>query len=295
MLQSMTGFGRAQASSEKADVQVEIKTLNSKQTDTYLKIPSSFYEKEIELKKLLTNALQRGKITLVIDYNNKNTEENAVQINQELVTAYYQQLQSIATTVADKGNSDLLRIAMSLPDVLSKKDSHETIEERYSILLPVIKEALNACKTFRLQEGEALKKDLVTRLKNIEDCLTQVESHDPERVKKMEEKLKSQITEWKNNEAFDQNRFEQELIYYIEKLDITEEKVRLKNHLHYFTETLNKESSEQIGKKLGFISQEIGREINTIGSKANDAQIQRLVVNMKEELEKIKEQVLNVL
>lgn len=295
MLQSMTGFGRAQSSSEKADVQVEVKTLNSKQTDTYLKIPSAFYEKEIDIKKLLSNELQRGKITLIVDFNNKNVDENAATINQDLVANYYNQLKSIANKVGEQNNSELFKIAMNMPEVMIKKDAHETIDERFSILLPVLKNAIEACKTFRLQEGEALKKDLQKRLNNISGFLSQIEIHDPERVKKMEEKLKNQIAEWKNNEAFDSNRFEQELIYYIEKLDITEEKVRLKNHLKYFEENLNLNSASQIGKKLGFISQEIGREINTIGSKANDAQVQRLVVNMKEELEKIKEQVLNVL
>ncbi len=295
MLQSMTGFGRAQLSSEKADIQVEVKTLNSKQTDTYLKTPSTFYEKEIEIKKLLITELQRGKITLIVDYNNKNSEENSIKINQELVVNYFNQLKGIAEKVGEENTSDLFRIAMNMPDVFVKKDAHEGIEERFAVLLPILQEALAACKTFRLQEGEALQKDLQMRLKNIEESLAQIEVHDPERIKKTEERLKNQIAEWKNNEAFDENRFEQELIYYIEKLDITEEKVRLKNHLKYFEETLNTTKEVQIGKKLGFISQEIGREVNTIGSKANDAQVQRLVVNMKEELEKIKEQVLNVL
>ncbi len=296
MIQSMTGFGRVQHHSEEAYIQVEIRTLNSKQSDTYLKIPSIFYHKEIELKKLLSNALHRGKITLSLEYTPKNAQDAALQINHDLAKAYYQQLKELSTALSAQGNdAELFSLALNMPDIMVKPSDSEVAEKRYQTLLPLLNDAIQACIAFRRQEGEAMQQDLFKRIAQIEQALNKIDEQDPQRIARLKERLHAQIAEWENNEAFDKNRFEQELIYYIEKLDISEEKVRLRNHLAYFSKTLHAENTPQLGKKLGFISQEIGREINTIGSKANDASIQHLVVTMKEELEKIKELVLNVL
>ncbi len=294
MLYSMTGFGRAVLHTEQADIQVEIRTLNAKQTDTYLKMPSMFLSKEIELKQLLAQGLQRGKINLLIDYQSKQTEEGIAQLNEPLLRAYYQQLHAFAESLA-LPTDDLLRHVLTMPDAFTKPDTSKLIEQRYAQLLPVLHEALAQCNAFRRQEGEALEKDLKERITAISELVAQVEACEAARTERRRDRLRNQVAEWENSEAFDRNRFEQELLYYLEKFDIAEEKVRLRTHLAYFSETLAQAEADQAGRKLSFIAQEIGREINTIGSKANDAAMQRVVVNMKEELEKIKEQLFNVL
>jgi len=293
MIKSMTGFGRKTLETDELSVQIEMKTLNSKFLDTHIKIPSVFSEKELDIKKVIGQKMERGKVLLTLEYIPKNAEHGLVNVNGDLVKSYYKSLKAIAEDLGEEKNSDLLRVAMTMPDVLTKKLDEQTLEKDWNVIEGVLLKTIDACNAYRENEGAVLGQDLEERLKKIETCLEKVEERDPERIVKIREKLTTQVNDFVNSDNFDPNRFEQELIYYIEKLDISEEKVRLKNHLKYFLETLNLPKSS--GKKLNFISQEIGREINTIGSKANDAEIQRLVVNMKEELEKIKEQVLNII
>ncbi|MEH0156367.1 YicC/YloC family endoribonuclease [Limibacter armeniacum] len=293
MIQSMTGFGRAQVENDQLSVSAEVKTLNSKFADTTIKMSHVFSDKEIELRNILGSKLQRGKIILSVSYSSRRAENLKANINQEVVKAYYAELAAIAKAVGTEGTENLLSVVMELPEVYSKDNNMEVVDQDWPTVKKVIEEAVANCSNFRTEEGKSLEAAFRESIEKIQTYLAAVEERDPERLVKVREKLRGQVQELVESDNFDPNRFEQELIYYIEKLDIAEEKVRLKNHLNYFVETL--ESSNSNGKKLGFISQEIGREINTIGSKANDLEIQKLVVNMKEELEKIKEQVLNVL
>ncbi|MDW7691782.1 YicC/YloC family endoribonuclease [Flammeovirgaceae bacterium SG7u.111] len=292
MIKSMTGFGKAVRSTDELNVTVEVKSLNSKFFDSSIKIGNIFFDKDIELKNLMGKRLERGKISLSVNYTTKRADLNKVSVNRPLFNAFYTELQSAAESVGADGK-DIFRMAMSMPDVYLKENDEDTKKEDWKVVLETIHEAIDKCDEFRMAEGNALERKLVSYIDSIEELLVKVDGRDPERIAKVRERLMKQVEEWLSNENFDKNRFEQELMYYIEKLDINEEKVRLKNHLSYFKETLKAKTS--LGKKLNFISQEIGREINTIGSKANDAEIQKLVINMKEELEKIKEQVLNVL
>ncbi|GAA4838840.1 YicC/YloC family endoribonuclease [Algivirga pacifica] len=293
MIQSMTGFGRAQIENDQLSVSVEVKTLNSKFADVMVKMSHAFSSKEIEVRNLLTNSLLRGKVILTIAYASKSAEAQKAKINKNVVKAYYQELKEITQEVGSEETGDLLATIMGLPEVYAKESNAEVLENDWVFIKQAIEEAIQNCINYRKEEGKALEKAFKDNIDTIGTNLKGVEDRDPIRLEKIREKLRMQVQELENNDNFDPNRFEQELIYYIEKLDIAEEKVRLSNHLSYFIETL--ESAESNGKKLGFISQEIGREINTIGSKANDLEIQKMVVNMKEELEKIKEQVLNVL
>ncbi|MGB3464316.1 MAG: DUF1732 domain-containing protein, partial [Cyclobacteriaceae bacterium] len=246
---------------------------------------------ELEIKNRLTNRLKRGKVALTIELNNQDAlADQNLEINQELFEAYYTQFLNMASKVgADK--SDLFRLALQSPDVMKSKEP-ESNAEINSLFLTVMDEAIEKCVDFRRQEGEALHQKLSAYIDSIRTGLENVIEQDPERIKNIKNRIDQNLQELIGVDKIDPNRFEQELIYYIEKLDITEEKDRLGNHLNYFSEILSAKDSN--GKKLGFISQEIGREINTIGSKSNDAKLQRYVVEMKEELEKIKEQVLNI-
>lgn len=295
MLQSMTGFGSAQQHTEKADIRLEIKTLNAKQADVYLRLPAILQEKEIEFKSFIISKLHRGKISVTLHYQPKDEATNLC-INHLLLEHYYRELTKAAAHLGTK-ETNLFQIAVGMPDVLAKNEFKIDVDVdlHFSTVLPVLEEALANCIRFRKQEGKALKKDLLLHLERLEKQLEEVGEWDPQRIEKLKKRLKTQVDDWKNNPHFDPNRFEQELIYYLEKIDITEEKVRLKNHLVYFKENLTQQQKKSIGKKLGFIAQEMGREINTIGAKANDAQIQHLVVGMKEDLDKIKEQLFNVL
>lgn len=286
----MTGFGSAQIENEQLTVTVDIKTLNSKYLDTIVKIPNVFGSKEIEVKGLLSETIKRGKATVIINYENKSPD-SMMKVNETIVSNYYQELKKTAD-VLDANDADIFRIVMSMPEVFSSGSDRSVLEAKWPIIKEAILQALQACDEFRIQEGKALEKELKLYIERISALLLKVDERDPARVIYIKERLHKQVGDFIASDQFDENRFEQELIYYIEKLDINEEKVRLRNHLEYFVETLV--SDKSTGKKLGFISQEIGREINTIGSKANDSEIQRLVVSMKEELEKIKEQVLNV-
>ena len=286
----MTGFGSARIENEQMAVTVDIKTLNSKYLDTIIKLPNVFSSKEIETKGLIGDLIKRGKATVVVNYENRSAVSQ-MKVNQTVVTNYYKEFKTVAD-VLKANDADIFRMIMNMPEAISNRTDKNLVEQDWQIVKDAILQAADSCDDFRMQEGKALEKELISYIDKISTLLTDVEKRDPARVIYIKERLNKQISDYINSEQFDENRFEQELIYYIEKLDISEEKVRLKNHLVYFIETISTSTSN--GKKLGFISQEIGREINTIGSKANDTEIQRLVVNMKEELEKIKEQVLNV-
>lgn len=286
----MTGFGSARIENEQMAVTVDIKTLNSKYLDTNIKLPNVFSSKEIETKGLISDLIKRGKVSISVNYENRSGVSQ-MKINQAVVKNYYQEFKAVADEL-ETNKSDIFRMIMNMPEAISNRADKNLVEQDWQVVKNAILQATEACNEFRLQEGNALEKELLSYIDKITNLLRDVEKRDPQRITYIKEKLNKQVSDFVNSEQFDANRFEQELIYYIEKLDISEEKVRLQNHLTYFAETIATPASN--GKKLGFISQEIGREINTIGSKANDTDIQRLVVNMKEELEKIKEQVLNV-
>lgn len=285
MIQSMTGFGKHVVQLPSKKITIELKSLNSKNLDINARIPQNYRDKELELRKMIANTLKRGKIDFGL-YVEMTGSTTSAEINADTVRKYMGQLSEIA-----KGDDvKLMELALRMPDAF-KTEKADIDEEEYKAIEQAVKEALTNISSFRNSEGEILEKDFCQRIDSLTDLLAQVDKIDPERLTTIRERLEKAVAELKTN--LDENRFEQELIYYLEKYDITEEKVRLTNHLKYFMETLN--SSDSNGKKLGFISQEIGREINTIGSKANFAPMQQLVVQMKDELEKIKEQMLNVL
>ena len=281
----MTGYGKVVLELSSKTVRVEIRSLNSKSLDLNMRMPNEYRSKELELRKIIGSRLKRGKIDVSL-YIETDKGENSTKVNTQVVKDYIGQLKKIS----DGREIDLLKMAIKMPDSISIK-KEEVNESEWSLILNAIEDALSRIENYRKNEGKALFNDFSNHINNINSLLQQVIETAPERVKKVREKLSKSVLDLKEN--IDQNRFEQELIYYIEKLDINEEKIRLKNHLDYFLQTLNQNQSS--GKKLGFISQEIGREINTIGSKANYAPMQKIVVQMKDELEKIKEQLLNVL
>ena len=288
---SMTGFGKAICELENKVITIEIKTLNSRQLDIYTRIPNIYKEKELELRNLISQNLQRGKIDFSITYETTDTTDSA-KINIPLVKEYYSQLQKIAKSLNSNKEESLLQIIMRFPDAL-KIDKEELAEEEWKKILLKTEEALEKINKYRKQEGKALQTDILKRVKNIQNFLKNIEVYEPDRSARIREKLSASLNGTIDQEKIDTNRLEQELIYYLEKMDITEEKVRLKNHCEFFTETTLNEDFN--GKKLTFISQEIGREINTLGAKANHSEIQRIIVLMKDELEKIKEQLMNVL
>jgi len=285
MIQSMTGFGKSLTQIPNKKITVELKSLNSKNFDLNARIPSQYREKELDLRNIISGSLNRGKVDLSI-YVEYTGEQTSTNVNTEVVKNYMDQLRDIVNA----SEIELLKMAVKMPDAL-KTERDEIDDEEFKAIEEAVKAALIEINNFRSDEGEALEKDLQLRISNIQKLLKEVISIDPDRVDAVRERLRKGIEEIK--EQADENRFEQEIVYYIEKFDITEEKVRLDNHLDYFQKTLNSEDSN--GRKLAFISQEIGREINTIGSKSNYAPMQQLVVQMKDELEKIKEQILNVL
>jgi uncharacterized protein (TIGR00255 family) len=285
MIQSMTGFGKYVVQLPTKKITIEIKSLNSKSIDLNARMPSSYREKELEVRKLIANSLQRGKVDFNL-YIELTANETASQVNEIAVRQYMKQLKAIA----DGDELKLLEMALRFPDAM-KTDKEDIDEEEYAEILKALQGALAEINSFRSEEGSVLEKDFLERIASLQKLLADVLEMDPDRQATIRERLEKAVQDVKAE--VDANRFEQELIYYLEKYDITEEKVRLANHLDYFTKTLQSDQSN--GKKLGFISQEIGREINTIGSKANYAPMQQLVVQMKDELEKIKEQMLNVL
>lgn len=288
----MTGFGAIHIDNENYSLVIEIKTLNAKLTEINVKVPHIFSEKEIELKNLVTKVLERGKINIFLNYTDKQNTQEKMIINRALVAQYYQDLKQTAELVGAT-TDNLLALALGMPQAYMAAPATKGSEATWQTIMQYLQKALDDCDEFRIKEGKVLYNMFVDSIANIATYLQKIEQKDPERVKNIREKLQKEVLELVNNEQFDRNRFEQELVYYVEKLDINEEKVRLKSHLDYFMETLNEPISN--GKRLGFIAQEIGREINTIGSKANDAQLQQWVVMMKEELEKIKEQLNNII
>jgi len=288
MIQSMTGFGKSIIELPNKKITIELKSLNSKNLDLNARMPSQYREKELELRGTISKSLSRGKVDFSL-YVEVTGEATSASVNTEVVKKYIEQLKAIPST-ENANDVSLLEIAMRLPDTL-KTEREEIDESEFKAIENGLEEALKEINGFRSDEGKALEKDFNLRIGILEELLAKVIEVDPDRIASVKERLQKGIADLKEN--VDENRFEQELVYYIEKYDITEEKIRLENHLSYFKETLN--SSGSNGKKLGFIGQEIGREINTIGSKSNFAPMQKLVVQMKDELEKIKEQLLNVL
>ena len=288
MIQSMTGYGKSVLQLPTKKVTIEIKSLNSKTLDLNVRIPSYYKEKELDVRKKLANELIRGKVDFSI-FVEMTSDETSTIINPGVVKNYMQQLKSIVETDS-KSDLELLKMAIHMPDAL-KTDREELDENEWEIINTTIDEAIKEIIQYRIDEAAALEDDFRTRIANIKSYLEEVKELDVERITNVKERLKKAIDDLKV--TVDENRFEQELIYYLEKLDINEEKVRLENHLNYFLQTIETEDSN--GKKLGFIVQEMGREINTTGSKANFAPMQKAVIQMKNELEQIKEQILNIL
>jgi uncharacterized protein (TIGR00255 family) len=287
----MTGYGKAMLETAHRKITVEIKTLNSKQADISAKLPWIYKEKELEVRNMILRKLERGKIDLYVSFDAME-EEPAPVINRSIVRNYYAQMKEISEELGVEGGIDLLSIVMRLPETL-KTERPELTEDEWSQVSGLIEDALSMADLYRIEEGKALEADMSRSVQKILQSLENLSAVEGERLVRMRDRLTALLKEAVGTENIDQNRFEQELIFYLEKLDVNEEKVRLKKHCDYFIETMN--NSGLNGKMLNFISQEMGREINTIGSKANDAAMQKLVVMMKDELERIKEQSLNVL
>lgn len=285
MIQSMTGYGKSVVQLPSKKITVEIKSLNSKNLDLHARVPSSYREKELDMRKTISKALVRGKVDFSL-YVEITGEETSSKLNDVAVKQYMKQL----SNVVEGDDFELLKMAIRMPDAL-KTERKEIEEIEFNSISEAINEALKSIIKYRSDEGKVLEDDFIMRAKNISELLEKVMEIDSTRIDIVKDRLRKAVSDLE--ESVDENRFEQELIYYLEKYDITEENVRLKNHINYFNKTINSETSN--GKKLGFICQEIGREINTIGSKSNHAPMQQLVVQMKDELEKIKEQSLNVL
>ena len=291
MIQSMTGYGKSVAEFCGKKIHVEIKSLNSKALDLSTRIAPLYREKEIEVRSLIAAELERGKVDFSI-WIEKDESGAAAPINQAIINDYYQQIQNISLQTGIPMPNDWFSILLRLPDVTTKTEVEELSEEEWNVVLATVKEALGKLVEFRKQEGQALAVKFTQKIENITALLASIEPYEKERVEKIRQRIVTALEQIPEAE-YDKNRLEQEMIYYIEKLDISEEKQRLTNHLKYFMETM-KDGKGQ-GKKLGFIAQEMGREINTTGSKSNLAEMQNIVVKMKDELEQIKEQVLNVM
>ncbi|NPD91088.1 YicC/YloC family endoribonuclease [Xylanibacter muris] len=291
MIQSMTGYGKAVVTYKEKKINVELKSLNSKALDLSTRIAPLYREKEMEIRQTIAGVLVRGKIDFSI-WVEKDAGSEALPINSQLIENYYRQIKSISERIGVPEPADWFASLLRMPDVMAKNDAEELCEEEWAAVKDAVDKAICQLLTFRIQEGEALESKFTEKIDNIEALLKQLEPYEKLRV----EKIRSRIIEGLSNipeVEYDKNRLEQELIYYIEKLDISEEKQRLANHLKYFRETMGEKAGQ--GKKLGFIAQEMGREINTTGSKSNNAEMQNIVVKMKDELEQIKEQVLNAL
>ena len=291
MIQSMTGYGKSTTIYKEKKINVEIKSLNSKSLDLSTRIAPLYREKELEIRQQVAQALERGKIDFSI-WIEKDTSTDLSPINSEVVENYYKQIKQIAATTGLPEPQDWFRTLLSLPDVTIKTEAEVLDDEEWAVAQKTITEALNQLVDFRKQEGAALQKKFTEKLDNITKLLNEIEPYEKLRVEKIRARIVDGLSQIPDVD-YDKNRLEQELIYYIEKLDISEEKQRLANHLKYFRTTMNE--NEPVGKKLGFIAQEMGREINTTGSKSNLAELQNIVVKMKDELEQIKEQVFNAL
>ena len=290
MTHSMTGFGKSEVTIGHLHINIEIRSLNSKFLDLSLKIPSVFKEIDLSVRAVIKNDLKRGKVELAIHYE-KISSISKITINKDQLIDYYNQLKKISTELNNENDNDFMGYALKLPEVIQHQK--ETVDkESNEILINAVKEACKDLNSFREKEGESLQKELLNYVNSILDNLKKINPFEKERLPKVKEKLLRSIDELNLKSQIDEKRLEQELIYYSEKLDLTEEKVRLNEHCKHFMETLTEINS---GKKLGFITQEMGREINTLGSKAHHLSIQKIVVEMKDDLEKIKEQVLNIL
>ncbi len=291
MIKSMTGYGRAECELPSKKITIEIKSLNSKQLDINARFPGIYREKDIEVRKIIAERLERGKVDFNL-YCEQLGEESNASINKQIVKNYYNQLLDVCSELKLELTEHSFQSILRLPDAV-KIDHEELDEEEWKIILDKIGFAIDKLNQFRDQEGKALEADMISHIENIVDLKDRVQQYESERIEKIKSRLSDALNSISSNVQSDPNRFEQELIFYLEKLDINEEKVRLQNHCNYFLETIKEPIPS--GKKLGFITQEIGREINTLGSKANHTEIQKLVIIMKDELEKIKEQSLNVL
>jgi len=291
MIQSMTGYGKASAEYQGKKITAEVKSLNSKTLDLSTRLAPIYREKDMEIRGLISKILERGKVEFNL-WIEMSAEQAATPINDALVENYYQQIMSIVNKYNLPEPSDLWGTLMRMPDVLSKSDVQELTDEEWSVAYGVVEKAIEQLVEFRKQEGKALQKKFQEKLDNISTLLASIEPYEKGRTEKIRQRIMDNLKTIPEVE-YDRNRLEQEMIYYIEKLDINEEKQRLANHLRYFQETM--ENGHGQGKKLGFIAQEMGREINTTGSKSNQAEMQNIVVKMKDELEQIKEQVLNVM
>ena len=298
MIQSMTGYGKAELNLKNANFTIEVKSLNSKQIDATVKMSSIYRDKEIGLRKLLSEKLQRGKIELSI-WREKSVSSSNYILNTEVIKGYHQQILQLKKDLGLKWNmwtmksfeADIIPTLLKMPDIMQKGEE-KSDDNEWEEIAKGVNTAIDNLLQFRLDEGKKLEEDITSRINTLARLLTELTPFAKVRIEKVKKSLADKLVEI-DTKNIDENRFEQELIYYLEKQDITEEQVRLDAHLNYFTETMNRRSSN--GKKLGFIAQEIGREINTIGSKSSDAEMQKLVVQMKDELEKIKEQLLNIL
>ncbi len=290
MVLSMTGFGKATCEVESKKITIEIKSLNSKQLDLFSRVPNVYKEKELDLRNIVSQKLERGKVEFSLLVESINAS-NATQINQALVKEYYTQIKGMSDSLGIAEPADWMPLLLRMPDVM-KSEIQELDELEWETVKSTFVKAVDALVDFRKREGQSLEAVFIQKISNIRNLLATIDPFENERVAKIKTRIMDNLNELKGVE-YDKNRFEQEMIYYIEKLDVNEEKNRLRQHLTYFEETMRAEGS--VGKKLGFIAQEIGREINTLGSKSNHCEMQKIVVKMKDELEQIKEQVLNVL
>lgn len=288
----MTGYGLGAKDNQKVKYTVEIKSLNSKFLELNLRLPKAFSDKELVLRGECSRLIERGKVNLVVSVEYVDQTAAAATINAELLKNYYRQLEAIAKDLDTENKGNLFELALNMPEVVSHNED-EVDEDEAALLMGAFQVAVAQLNQFRADEGEVLRQDLSSRTQDILRLLTEVEAVETDRIPLIRDRIHQYLNDAVGKENVDMNRFEQELIFYIDKLDITEEKVRLRSHCNYFLQAL--EAADANGKKLGFISQEMGREINTLGSKANHAGIQQVVISMKEELEKIKEQLLNVL
>jgi uncharacterized protein (TIGR00255 family) len=289
MIQSMTGFGKAVTELNGKKISVEIKSLNSKQLDLNARIPSAYREKEIEIRNILSQFIERGKVDFTLTIENTDIGTSS-KISTGAIRSYYEQIKEAAEKINIEPPSDWFSVILRLPETV-KTETNELDENEWATVKKTIIQAFNALRAFRIQEGIAIERDLREKIDLIRCLLLEIEKYDSERIEKIRTRIMDSIK--RVEIVYDENRFEQELLYYIERLDVNEEKIRLENHLKYFIETMDGEKNQ--GRKLGFIAQEIGREINTLGSKSNQADMQKIVVQMKDELEQIKEQILNVL
>ena len=287
----MTGFGKATGEVNLKKINVEVKSLNSKQADISVRMPSFYKEKELPLRSLINQNLQRGKIEFNL-YVELLEGQSSHNLNTDLFKKYYAELNAISEELGEKNNTDLISIVSRMPEIM-KSEKMDLDEDEWTVIEKIIASALDNINEFRTAEGKTLEDELALRISNIESLLIQVDQYEQIRIEAVKARILNHLHETVGKDKVNNDRFEQELIYYLEKYDISEEKTRLTAHLNYFKETMTSNNSE--GKKLGFITQEIGREVNTLGSKANHAEMQKIVVEMKDELEKIKEQVLNIL